>query len=241
LGKVPANFSRLAGDEIRPRRAHISAMSRKVDPFAIELTPELIIRAYTAGIFPMAEDAGSPDLFWVAPERRGILPLEDFHVSRSLRKTLRRHPFSVRIDTDFDAVIEACATVGEDRGSTWINPTIRRLYGALFDRGLVHTVEVWDGPELVGGLYGLALGAVFFGESMFHRRTDASKIALAHLVERLNAGGYRLLDTQFVTEHLKSLGGVEIQRSAYEARLADGLGRKGDFFAWDRLQAEERR
>lgn len=208
-------------------------MSRKVDPFAIELTPELIIRAYSAGIFPMAEDASSPDLFWVAPEKRGILPLDGFHVSKSLRKTLRTREFSIRIDTDFDAVIEGCATEGDDRDSTWINPAIRRLYGELFRRGLVHTVEVWDGPELAGGLYGLSLGAVFFGESMFHRRTDASKIALAHLVERLNAGGYRLLDTQFVTEHLRSLGGIEIARSAYEVRLADGLGHKGDFFALD--------
>jgi leucyl/phenylalanyl-tRNA---protein transferase len=209
-------------------------MSRKADPFAIELTPELIVRAYTAGIFPMAEDASSPDLFWVAPEKRGILPLDRFHVSRSLRKTLRQHPYSIRIDTDFDVVIEGCATVGEDRRSTWINPAIRRLYGELFRRGLAHTVEVWDGPELVGGLYGLALGAVFFGESMFHRRTDASKIALAHLVERLNAGGYRLLDTQFVTEHLRSLGGIEIPRATYEAQLADGLAHRGDFLAWDR-------
>ena len=210
-------------------------MSRKADPFAIELTPELIIRAYAAGIFPMAEDASSPDLYWVAPEKRGILPLDRFHISKSLRKTLRHHPFSIRVDTDFDAIIEGCATEGEDRDSTWINPAIRRLYGELFRRGLVHTVEVWDGPELVGGLYGLALGAVFFGESMFHRRTDASKIALAHLVDRLNAGGYRLLDTQFVTEHLRSLGGIEITRAAYEVRLADGLGHKGDFFALDRL------
>jgi len=209
-------------------------MSKKPDPFAIELTPELIIRAYAAGIFPMAEGADSDDLFWVSPELRGVLPLDDFHISKSLRKTMRQHPFSVRIDTDFDAIIEGCATEGEDRDSTWINPAIRKLYGELYRRGYVHTVEVWDGDALVGGLYGLSLGAAFFGESMFHRATDASKIALAHLVERLNAGGYRLLDTQFITPHLKSLGGIEIPREIYEAQLAEALGHKGDFFALDR-------
>jgi len=209
-------------------------MSRKTDPFALEITPELIIRAYGAGIFPMAEDATSTDLFWVSPEWRGILPLDGFKTSASLRKTLRRHRFSVRVDTDFPAVIDACATVGADRDATWINATIRQVYGELFRRGYVHTVEVWDGPDLVGGLYGLALGGVFFGESMFHRTTDASKVALAHLVDRLNAGGFSLLDTQFVTPHLASLGGIEIARSDYELRLAAGLAQKGDFFAWDR-------
>jgi leucyl/phenylalanyl-tRNA--protein transferase len=165
---------------------------------------------------------------------RGILPLDGFRISASLRKTLRQHRYSVKVDTDFDAVIEGCATAGTDRESTWINATIRKLYGQLFKRGLAHTVEVWDGAELVGGLYGLALGAAFFGESMFHRKTDASKIALAHLVERLNAGGYMLLDTQFVTDHLRSLGGVEIPRETYEVRLAEALARNGDFFAVER-------
>lgn len=210
-------------------------MTKKTDPFAIELTPELIIRAYAAGIFPMAEDAESSDIFWVSPEMRGVIPLDGFHLSRSLRKTLRNADFSIRIDTDFDGIIEGCATVGADRDSTWINAAIRKLYGELFRRGYVHTVEVWEGEELVGGLYGLALGAAFFGESMFHRRTDASKIAMAHLVGRLNAGGFRLLDTQFVTDHLKTLGGIEIPRSTYEAQLADALGRRGDFFALDLL------
>ena len=209
-------------------------MSKKPDPFAIELTPELIVRAYQAGIFPMAEDAGSADLFWVSPEMRGVIPLDGFKISKSLRKTLKTHPFRVAVDTDFAAIIEGCATAGSDRESTWINPTIRKLYGTLFERGLCHTVEVWDGDELVGGLYGLALGAAFFGESMFHRRTDASKIALAHLVERLNAGGFRLLDTQFLTPHLASLGGIEIPREIYELRLADALAHAGDFHAWDR-------
>ena len=209
-------------------------MSKRADPFAIELTPELILRAYAAGIFPMAEDADSPDLFWVSPEKRGVLPLDGFHISRSLRKTMKTREFSIRVDTDFEAVIDGCATEGEDRDSTWINPEIRRLYGELFRRGYVHTVEVWADDELVGGLYGLSMGAAFFGESMFHRVTDASKIAMAHLVERLKAGGYRLLDTQFVTPHLASLGGIEIPRELYEVQLAAALAHQGDFFALDR-------
>jgi leucyl/phenylalanyl-tRNA--protein transferase len=181
----------------------------------------------------MAEDAAADDLFWVSPQKRGIIPLENFHVSRSLRKTLRTHPYSIRVDTDFDGVIEGCATAGTERDTTWINPAIRRLYGQLFERGIVHTVEVWDGDKLVGGLYGVALGAAFFGESMFHRATDASKIAMVHLVERLRAGGYRLLDTQFVTGHLKTFGGIEIPREEYEVRLADALQQSGDFHALD--------
>lgn len=216
-------------------------MSRKTDPFALDLTPELIIRAYQAGIFPMAEDASSPDLFWVSPQQRGIIPLHRFHVARSLRKRLRSHPFTVRTDTDFAAVIEGCATAGTDRETTWINPTIRRLYGQLFERSVCHTVEVWDGTDLVGGLYGLSIGAAFFGESMFHRVTDASKIALVHLVERLRAGGYRLLDTQFVTDHLRTFGGIEIPREEYEVLLADALGHHGDFYAWDRTGAHHHR
>ena len=141
------------------------------------------------------------------------------------------------VDTDFNAIIDGCATEGEDRDQTWINPTIRKLYGELYRRGFVHTVEVWDDSDLVGGLYGLALGAAFFGESMFHRKTDASKIALAHLVERLNAGGFRLLDTQFVTDHLRSLGGIEIPRTVYEVQLAAALARRADFYAVDRPSA----
>ena len=208
-------------------------MSRKTDPFAVELTPELILRAYRAGIFPMAEDAASEDVFWVSPERRGIIPLDAVHISRSLRRTLRAHPYSVRTDTDFAGVIEGCATAGTDRETTWINGEIRRLYGALFARGYAHTVEIWDGAELVGGLYGLSLGAAFFGESMFHRRTDCSKIAMAHLLDRLRAGGYRLLDTQFVTDHLRTFGGIEIPREEYELRLADALAHLGDWRAID--------
>jgi leucyl/phenylalanyl-tRNA---protein transferase len=213
---------------------HFEDMSRKADPFSIELTPELILRAYQAGIFPMAEDAEADDLFWVSPQRRGILPLDAFHVPQKLRRTLRTHPYTIRVDTAWDEVIEGCATSGTDRDTTWINATIRRLYGQLFERGVCHTVEVWDDRHLVGGLYGLSIGAAFFGESMFHRVTDASKIALAHLVQRLNAGGYRLLDTQFVTEHLMRFGGVEISREEYELRLADALAHTGDFTALDK-------
>lgn len=209
-------------------------MSRKTDPFAVDLTPELILRAYQAGIFPMAEDASSDDLFWVSPQRRGIIPLEAAHISRSLRKTLKHNPYSVRIDTDFGAVIEGCATAGTDRDSTWINIAIRRLYGELFRRGFVHTVEVWDGADLVGGLYGVSIGAAFFGESMFHRKTDCSKIAMAHLLDRLKAGGYRLLDTQFITDHLRTFGGIEIAREDYELRLADALKHDADWTAIDR-------
>ena len=181
----------------------------------------------------MSDSADDPELFWVEPDMRGVIPLDDFHISKSLRKTLRTHPYAVTVDTDFAGVIEGCATAGVDRESTWINPEIRRLYGALFDRGVVHTVEVWDGPVLVGGLYGVSLGAAFFGESMFHRKTDCSKIAMAHLIERLRAGHYRLLDTQFVTDHLKTFGGIEIPREDYELRLADALAHEGDWGALD--------
>ena len=209
-------------------------MSRKPDPFAVELTPELILRAYQAGIFPMAEDATSDDLFWVSPQMRGIIPLDNFHISKSLRKTLKTHPYSVKVDTDFAACIEGCATAGTDRANTWINPAIRKLYGALFERRFVHTVEVWEGAEIVGGLYGVSIGAVFFGESMFHRRTDCSKIAMAHLLRRLKAGNYRLLDTQFITDHLRTFGGIEIPREDYELRLADALAHEADWGAIDR-------
>lgn len=209
-------------------------MSYPVDPFAVELTPEMIIRAYCAGIFPMSEDAEDDDIFWVSPEERGIMPLDGFRASKSLRKAMRKTTWTIRVDTDWDGVIEGCATVGEDRDTTWINRTIREVYGELFRRGVAHTVEVWDGEALVGGLYGLAIGAAFFGESMFHRRTDASKMAMAHLVDRLNAGGFKLLDTQFLTDHLASLGGIEISRAEYEDRLADAIAERGDWHAWDR-------
>lgn len=208
-------------------------MARRNDPFAVELTPELIVRAYRAGIFPMAEDATDTDIFWVSPDMRGIIPLDGFHASKSLRKAMRKSGWDIRVDTDWDGVIDGCATVGEDRDTTWINGTIRAVYGELFRRGVAHTVEVWDDTDLIGGLYGLAIGAAFFGESMFHRRTDASKMAMAHLVDRLNAGGYQLLDTQFLTDHLASLGGVEITRADYEDRLARATAHDANWHAWN--------
>ncbi len=209
---------------------------RNEDPFALELTADLILRAYRAGIFPMADDANSTDLFWVSPDQRGIIPLAEFHVPRSLRKALKATPFTFAVDTDFEATITGCATSGTDRETTWINATIRRLYGELFARGICHTVEVWDNDELVGGLYGLSIGGSFFGESMFHRRTNASKFALVHLVERLRAGGYSLLDTQFMTDHLRSFGGMEVPRETYEILLARALQTEGDFFALDKMR-----
>lgn len=199
------------------------------DPFALELSPDLIVRAYKAGIFPMAEDAEATDLFWVCPEERGIMPLDGFHVSKSLRKRIKSTNWQVKADTNFAATIHGCANYGTERQSTWINPTIIALYGELFARGICHTVEVWDGDELIGGLYGLSIGAAFFGESMFHRQTDASKIALVHLVARLKVGGYTLLDTQFITPHLASMGGIEIPREQYEVMLAKAIGQQADF------------
>jgi leucyl/phenylalanyl-tRNA--protein transferase len=209
-------------------------MAKRSDPFEPDITPELIIRAYCAGIFPMSEDAADEDIFWVSPDQRGIIPLDGFRLSKSLRKAIRKSDWIIRVDTDWDAVIHGCATVGEDRDTTWINGTIRAVYGELFRRGVAHTVEVWDSNELVGGLYGLAIGAAFFGESMFHRRTDASKMAMAHLVERLNAGGFKLLDTQFLTPHLASLGGIEIPRHEYEDRLSRAIALSADWTALDR-------
>jgi leucyl/phenylalanyl-tRNA---protein transferase len=190
-----------------------------------EITPELLLRAYAAGIFPMAESAGSDELHWYDPTMRGILPLDRFHVPRSLRKTVRRGPFEVRADTAFRAVVEACGAPAPERESTWINGRIVDLYTELFRRGFAHSVECWLEGRLVGGLYGVSLGGAFFGESMFSRETDASKVALVHLVARLVAGGYELLDTQFVTGHLTRFGAVEIPRREYRTRLARALQR----------------
>jgi leucyl/phenylalanyl-tRNA---protein transferase len=201
----------------------VFALNRNSDPFDLELTPDLILRAYAFGVFPMAESASSDELFWVHPERRGILPLNGLHVSRSLKKTLRSGRFEIRVDSAFEEVMNACARPGPDRQETWINEEIFSLYAQLHERGFAHSVEVWTGGKLSGGLYGLAMGGAFFGESMFHTRTDASKVALVHLVERLRAGGFALLDMQFLTDHLKSLGGIEISRDAYEARLEKAL------------------
>ena len=196
----------------------------------IEISPDILLRAYSIGLFPMAESAHDTNLFWVDPEERGIFPLEGLTVSRSLAKTIRQDRYEVRVDTDYEGVLDGCAASGRGRDGTWINARIRTLYRALFDAGCVHTVEAWHDGELVGGLYGVSIGAAFFGESMFHRATDASKVALAHLVARLRAGGYRLLDTQFVTEHLATLGAVALPKRAYHVRLADAVAAPGDFW-----------
>jgi leucyl/phenylalanyl-tRNA--protein transferase len=197
----------------------------------VEITPEVLLKAYACGIFPMAESADDPTLYWIEPEMRGILPLDGFHVSSRLARTVRTTPLTVWVDRDFDAVIDGCAEPKPDRGKTWINARIRRIYGALFEAGHCHTVEVYDGDSLVGGLYGVSLGRAFFGESMFHRARDASKIALVHLVARLKAGHYRLLDAQFVTEHLKSFGAVEVPKRRYHRMLEAALAGDADFGA----------
>jgi leucyl/phenylalanyl-tRNA--protein transferase len=201
-------------------------MSRATKP--PEITPDLVLQAYSIGLFPMSETAEQDHLFWVDPEARGIFPLEGLVVSRSLAKSVRSDRYEIRIDSDFDAVIDGCAAPAAERGQTWINGPIRRLYRALFDRGDVHTVEAWFEGHLVGGLYGVSLGAAFFGESMFHTSRDASKVALVHLAARLRRGRYRLLDTQFVTPHLESLGAVEVPRAKYKALLEDAVSASAD-------------
>lgn len=184
-----------------------------------DITPEILLRGYAAGIFPMAESRTDPTIHWVDPRRRGILPLDGFHISRSLRHRIRHCGWQVRVDSDFTACLQGCA----EREETWINARIFTLYQALHRAGFAHSLELWEGAEMVGGVYGVTLGAAFFGESMFSRRTDASKVALAHCVHRLNAGGFRLFDTQFLTPHLASLGGIEIPRAEYHRRLAAAL------------------
>lgn len=200
-----------------------------------KITPDLLVHAYAQGIFPMAETAEAADIYWVEPERRGIIPLDGFHLSRKLIKKIRKTPFDVRVDTAFIRVIEGCATTGtgQERRETWINDEIISLYHQLFKEGYVHTVECWQGRDMVGGLYGVSLGGAFCGESMFHTVTDASKVALAYLVARLKAGGYALLDTQFTTPHLSRFGAVEISRHDYKMRLQEALGIKGDFYGLD--------
>tara|TARA_B100000683_G_scaffold241718_1_gene249970 strand:- start:44 stop:697 length:654 start_codon:yes stop_codon:yes gene_type:complete len=197
----------------------------------VRITPEIVLQAYAHGLFPMAEDRDDPELFWVDPEQRGILPLDDFHVPRRLARTVRTDRYRVTSDRCFGAVIEACAAQTRDRPRTWINAEIRRLYSALHQAGHVHSLETWDGHDLVGGLYGVSLGGAFFGETMFSRARDASKVALVHLVARLRAGGFRLLDAQFTTEHLQQFGAQEVTRFRYRRMLADALTVEGDFHA----------
>lgn len=190
-----------------------------------EITPEILLRAYSIGIFPMAESRDDPEIHWVDPRLRGVLPMAGPHLSRSLRKRLLRGDYGITADRAFGAVLEGCAA----RQETWINPTIHALYLALHAQGHAHSVEVWQDGVLSGGIYGVAIGAAFFGESMFSHRRDASKVALAWLVHRLRAGGFRLFDTQFLTPHLASLGGVEIARADYRHQLAAALRAEASF------------
>ena len=198
----------------------------------IRLTPDILLKAYAAGIFPMAETADDPELFWVEPRWRGILPLDAFHVPRRLRRVVRQGHFTLRCDTAFEAVMRGCAEASDKRPNTWINDEILRLYAGLFARDAAHSVECWHEGELAGGLYGVSLGAAFFGESMFSRVTDASKVALVHLVARLRAGGFKLLDTQFVTDHLKTFGAFEVPSRQYHKLLEAALAGEADFHAF---------
>jgi leucyl/phenylalanyl-tRNA--protein transferase len=202
------------------------------DDILLEITPQVLLKAYAVGIFPMAESAEDPGLYWIEPEQRGIIPLDRFHVPRRLARTVAAGRFEVRIDHDFAAVIEGCAAAVGDRPKTWINARIRKLYGELFALGACHTVESWCDGRLVGGLYGVSLGAAFFGESMFSRATDASKVALVHLVERLKAGGYRLLDTQFTTSHLKQFGAIDVDRRVYQEMLNEAIAAPVEPTSW---------
>lgn len=199
------------------------------DDIVIEITPQVLLKAYTCGIFPMAESADDPALYWIEPQHRGILPLDGVHVPRRLARTLRTTPYEVRVDTDISGVIEGCAASRPGRRSTWINDRIRTLYRELFNLGYCHTVEVWHEERLVGGLYGVALSGAFFGESMFSYARDASKIALLYLAARLAHGGFRLLDTQFVTDHLRQFGTVELNREEFHRLLEQALELDADF------------
>lgn len=220
-------------------------MSHRVPP-QHDLDPDLVLRAYAMGVFPMADHRLASSVYWVEPKLRGIMPLDDFHLSRSLKKIILADRFRVTVDTEFQRVLQLCAESASDRPDTWINGPIERVFIELHRRGFAHSVECWDGNQLAGGLYGLALGRAFFGESMVTRVPNASKVAFAHLVARLKAGGFTLLDCQFQTDHLASLGAVEVPRDDYVALLGAALGETsaglasgdpsvdGDFFALDR-------
>ncbi len=211
-------------------------------PLKSRLDPEVLLRAYASGIFPMADRADSADVFWVEPRRRGVLPLDGFHLARSLAKTLKSERFTLTADRAFDAVLDGCAEPVAGRAETWINPMISDAYRELHRMGQAHSVEAWaDDGALAGGLYGVRLGGAFFGESMFTRVRDGSKAALAALVARLRVGGFTLLDTQFLTEHLASFGGHEVSARAYRAQLAGSMAVSADFFAIDRFGVESAR
>lgn len=192
-----------------------------------DITPAMLMRAYAMGVFPMSEHRDDPDIFWVDPKRRGVFPLEQFHVSRSLSRRIRQGGYHVTLDHAFEDVLDGCA----DRADTWINAEIRRLYIALHEKSQAHSLEVWSGEELIGGVYGVTLGAAFFGESMFSRATDASKIALAYLIPHLRNSGFTLFDTQFITPHLATLGAEEISRAAYQAQLSEAIVKRADIAA----------
>ena len=203
-------------------------------PLPTVLDPDVLLRAYASGVFPMADSATSPDIFWVEPKKRGVLPLGSFHLSKSLAKTLKSERFVLTADRAFDKVLAACAEPVPGRTDTWINPLIARAYGELHRRGQAHSVEAWaEDGSLAGGLYGVRLGGAFFGESMFTRVRDGSKVALAALVARLRLGGFTLLDTQFLTSHLASFGAAEVTARAYRLQLGAALGVAGDFRALD--------
>lgn len=194
------------------------------------IPPDILLRAYASGVFPMAEEADDPEIFWVKPERRGIIPLDAFHVPRSLKKTIRQNRFEIRIDTDFEGVIAGCASGTGSRARTWINHPIRLSYEKLFEIGHCHTVEAWKDGNLVGGLYGVSLQRAFFGESMFTRERDASKVCLAHLVEHMKERGFILLDTQFLTSHLAQFGAVEVPQRRYHRMLEEALEGEAQFW-----------
>ena len=193
------------------------------------LTPQILLDAYASGIFPMAETRHDNDLYWIDPDIRGVLPLEAFHIPRRLRKTIRAYPFEIRCNSDFHGTVRGCAEPQGNRPETWINDEIEQLYARLFDMGFAHSVECWDNGELMGGLYGVSLGGAFFGESMFSRARDASKVALCHLAARLRKGGFVLLDSQFVTDHLRQFGAAEIGRTNYRKKLAAALKVNAEF------------
>ena len=195
----------------------------------LELTPDMLLRAYAIGVFPMAEDRDDPELFWVDPRMRGVIPLDDFHVPRRLQRTIRSGRYHVTFDHAFDEVIEGCAEATEVRPRTWINDRIVTLYTSLYHMRHAHSVECWHEGEIVGGLYGVSLGGAFFGESMFSRERDTSKVALVHLVARLQTSGFKLLDAQFTTDHLSQFGAREIPRKEYRARLAEALNVEAHF------------
>jgi leucyl/phenylalanyl-tRNA---protein transferase len=215
---------------IRAAGPRANRMANRETAF-IEITPEVLLKAYACGIFPMAESAEDPALYWVEPEKRGVIPLDRFHIPARLARTVRSDRFTVTVDRDFEGVLAGCAESRPGRPRTWINARIRALYRKLYERRHCHSIEVYDGETLVGGLYGVTLGRAYFGESMFHRARDASKVALVHLVARLRAGGFKLLDTQFVTDHLRTFGAIEVPRRQYHKLLEAALPGEGDFAA----------